>query len=62
MAKVTLDKNGLAKSAVTLTIYNFNAVAASLLAQTKSIWRRVVAFPLMPASPRPDIRWPAKPV
>ena len=27
MAKVTLDKNGLAKSAGTLTIYNFDAVS-----------------------------------
>jgi len=45
MAKVTLDKNGLAKSAGTLTIYNFDAVSGEFTGSTDEYLAQGVGLP-----------------
>jgi len=45
MAKVTLDKNGLAKSAGTLTIYNFDAVSGEFTGSSKEFLAQGVGLP-----------------
>ncbi|MCX3310056.1 tail fiber assembly protein [Pantoea vagans] len=45
MAKVTLDKNGLAKSAGTLTIYNFNAVSGEFTCSNDEYLAHGVGLP-----------------
>lgn len=45
MAKVTLDKNGLAKSAGTLTIYNFDAVSGEFTGSSYEFLAQGVGLP-----------------
>lgn len=45
MAKVTLDKNGLAKSAGTLTIYNFDAVTGEFNGSSNEFLAQGVGLP-----------------
>lgn len=45
MAKVTLDKNGLAKSAGTLTIYNFDAVSGEFTGSSDEFLAQGVGLP-----------------
>lgn len=45
MAKVTLDKNGLAKSAGTLTIYNFDAVSGEFTSSSDEFLAQGVGLP-----------------
>jgi len=45
MAKVTLDKNGLAKSAGTLTIYNFDAVSGEFTGSNDEYLAQGVGLP-----------------
>lgn len=45
MAKVTLDKNGLAKSAGTLTIYNFDAVTGEFTGSSNEFLAQGVGLP-----------------
>lgn len=45
MAKVTLDKNGLAKSAGTVTVYNFNAVSGEFTGSSDEFLAQGVGLP-----------------
>lgn len=45
MAKVTLDKNGLAKSAGTLTVYNFDAVSGEFTGSNDEYLAQGVGLP-----------------
>lgn len=45
MAKVTLDKNGLAKSAGTMTIYNFDAVSGEFTGSSDEFLAQGVGLP-----------------
>lgn len=45
MAKVTLDKNGLAKSAGTLTVYNFDAASGEFTGSTDEYLAQGVGLP-----------------
>ncbi|MGE1159069.1 tail fiber assembly protein [Pantoea agglomerans] len=45
MAKVTLDKNGLAKSAGTLTIYNFDAISGEFTGSNDEYLAQGVGLP-----------------
>jgi len=45
MAKVTLDKNGLAKSAGTLSIYNFDAISGEFTGSTDEYVAQGVGLP-----------------
>ncbi|WP_313654789.1 tail fiber assembly protein [Pantoea sp.] len=55
MAKVTLDKNGLAKSAGTLTIYNFDAVSGEFTGASDEFLAQGVGLPACAClSPPPD--------
>lgn len=45
MAKVTLDKNGLAKSAGTLTVYNFDAVSGEFTGSSNEFLAQGVGLP-----------------
>lgn len=45
MAKVTLDKNGLAKSAGTVTVYNFNAVSGEFTGSNDEFLAQGVGLP-----------------
>jgi len=45
MAKVTLDKNGLAKSAGTLTVYNFDAVSGEFTGSSNEFLAKGVGLP-----------------
>jgi len=45
MAKVTLDKNGLAKSAGTLTVYNFDAVSGEFTGASDEFLAQGVGLP-----------------
>jgi len=45
MAKVTLDKNGLAKSAGTLSIYNFDAISGEFTGSTDEYLAQGVGLP-----------------
>lgn len=45
MAKVTLDKNGLAKSAGTVTVYNFNAVSGEFTGSSDEFLQQGVGLP-----------------
>jgi len=45
MAKVTLDKNGLAKSAGTLTIYNFDAESGEFIGSSDEFLAQGVGLP-----------------
>lgn len=45
MAKVTLDKNGLAKSAGILTVYNFNAVSGEFTGSSDEFFAQSVGLP-----------------
>jgi hypothetical protein len=51
MAKVMLDKNGLARSAGTLTVYNFDAASGEFTGSNDEYLAQGVACPQMPASP-----------
>jgi len=45
MAKITLDKNGLAKSAGTVTVYNFNAVSGEFTGSSDEFLAQGVGLP-----------------
>jgi len=45
MAKVTLDKNGLAKSAGTVTVYNFNAISGEFTGSSDEFLAQGVGLP-----------------
>lgn len=55
MAKVTLDKNGLAKSAGTLAVYNFDAVSGEFTGSSDEFMVQGVGLPACAClSPPPD--------
>ncbi|MEN4688826.1 hypothetical protein [Pantoea agglomerans] len=45
MAKVTLDKNGLAKSAGTITVYNFDALTGEFTCSSNEFLAQSVGLP-----------------
>lgn len=55
MAKVTLDKDGLAKSAGTLTIYNFDAVSGEFTGSSKEFLAQGVGLPANACTAEPPV-------
>jgi len=53
MAKVTLDKSGLAKSAGTLTVYNFDAVSGEFTGSNDEYLAQGVGLPACACLPAP---------
>ena len=55
MAKVTLDKNGLAKSAGTLTIYNFDAISSEFTGSNDEYLAQGVGMPANTCTVAPPV-------
>lgn len=55
MAKVTLDKNGLAKSAGTLTVYNYDAVSGEFTGSNDEFLAQGVGLPANACATAPPV-------